>query len=418
MRSDLQLNRTVLNNGLTVITNKVQNSKIVAINYVVEVGSFYEKKYPSGISHFLEHMMMNGTKTRSKKEIYAAIQYLGGKINAGTSFYHTDYNCIIIHKNWKNGVEILSDIVWNAKISNGDIEKEKSVISQEISTLRDDPINHIKDSILLNLFPNDPEKHSVIGTYESVNSITKNLLDNFRNQYYTPSRTTLIISGDVEHEEITTLVEGIKISKGQVEDIELCSSESIKKLNSESHFIKNPFEQGYFTCTMYAPSRKDGDYYAYQLIIRLLSHGLSSRLYAKLREDLGLLYALGMDYIDFKDGAVTIFIAISNDNNFREIKTHLMNALNDLKINKISDSELQKVKNNYLFDLYNYQESVKEQNDFIIEEYLYSEISDINTTIEKINSVSIWNIMECSKKYFNNDNYMFIEMNPSTIKEN
>lgn len=403
------MNKTTLSNGMTIITNKVSASKIVAIEYVVEAGSFYEERYPFGISHFLEHMMLNGTRTRSKEEIYDTIQYLGGDINANTSLYHTNYQCTIMKNYWREGLEILSDVVWNASLPESEIEKERKVIQQEIGTLSDNPTNRIKDCIFTNLFKDNPEKHTVIGTIDSINAINKKNLEKYKDYFYTPDRVALIVSGDIDHHEIVSFFDDFhfKFSENRVEEPQ---PESFKKLDSKTYKINSSFDQGYFSCVMLAPSRKNNDFHTFQLIIKLLSDGLSSRLYKKLREELGLLYGLGMQHLDLKENGLGLFLAITEAENFAEVKLSFLEELNKLKEHLISERELQQFKNVTIFYLYNGLERISDSNDSIVTDYMFADIEDINTTIEKISSITAHDIMSCAKKYFVESNYMFVEM--------
>ncbi|MBD8496908.1 insulinase family protein [Paenibacillus arenosi] len=404
------MNKTVLSNGMTIITNKV-SSKIVALEYVVQVGAFHEEGYPFGISHFLEHMMLNGTTSRSKEDIFNTIQYLGGDIDANTSFYSTNYQCTIMKKFWKDGLEMVSDIVWNAAVPEGEIEKERKVIEQEIKMLSDDPINHLQEGIFANLFKDNPEKYTVIGTVDSISGINKTRLDAYRAQFYTPDRVALVVSGDIEHSEIVSFFDNYDIQASS-KHIEELLPEAVNTLGSETYAIRSDFDQGYFSCAMIAPSRQSEDYYAFQLIINLLSEGLSSRLYRKLREELGLLYGLGMQYLELKDNGLGLFIAITAAENFAEVKANFIEELNKLKEQLISDYELQQIKNVATYHLYSVSESMADLNEKIVTDHMFAEIEDIEDTIQTISSITANDIMNCANRYFVKSNYMFVEMIP------
>ncbi|GAV11427.1 pitrilysin family protein [Paenibacillus sp. NAIST15-1] len=407
------MEKTVLNNGFTIITNKVSTSKLVALEYVVKVGSFYEDEYPIGISHFLEHMMLSGTKKRSNEDINNDIKYFGGYINGGTSFYRTSFDCTIMKEYWREGLEILSDVVWNATLPEDRIDKERNVIKQEIGLLYDDAMIHLRDHIFSGLLKDGKsDKYTVIGTTDSIGAINKQNLDEYMHKFYTPNRTTLFVSGDVDHHEIISFFNDfhIETSNTHIEDLKI---EEFRKLDSVTHSFNSKFDRGYFCCSMFAPSKKSECYYTFELIINLLSTGLSSRLYRKLREELGLLYGLGMDHIDLKERGLSIFTAISDPENFSQIKISFLEELNKLKEELVSERELQEVKNSVMYHLYRESETVSNINTKAIEHYFHGNSEDVKTIVDKISGITPNDIMRCAKEFFIESNYMYIEVTPN-----
>ncbi|RXZ78083.1 insulinase family protein [Paenibacillaceae bacterium] len=405
------MEKATLDNGMTIFTNTIPGSRLVVMHYLIKVGSFYEKKYSAGISHFIEHMLFNGTKNQSKEEILDCIEDLGGEINAYTSLTSTVYHCSLLNEHWKKGLELLSDIVWNSTLPEDSFENEKKVIIQEIRSLNSHPITAVKNAIFQNLFKMNPEKHSVIGTEESVREISLRQLQEYKNSHYIPNRAVLVISGDIQQSEIAEFLNSFSINDNNMKTINDIEDDNLFELNSETYKVSKAFEQGCLAIANFSPSKNSVDYYPYLFIESILADGLSSRLYRELRERLGIVYEIGMGHIELNNQGLSVFTALTNKENFEEVKEVFFKQAAILKKDLVSETELLRLKNKLLYNLLSSNQSIEKLNEDLLVGLLHRGYPlKEEDLISKIRSVTSEDIRQCANNYFISTNYMFIEM--------
>ncbi|MDE7170160.1 MAG: insulinase family protein, partial [Mucispirillum sp.] len=196
-----------LANGVTVLYEKVPEVKVVSVQCWLKTGSVNETAENSGISHFLEHMLFNGTKKFKPGDIDEYLDARGGYNNAFTSTDVTNYYVTIPAEEAEAAFEVVSDMVFNALLLPEEIEKEKPVVLQEINRKYDDPAYKMWQDLQETLFKGVPYERQVIGTSESVSALTKEQIDDYYNRFYHPQNMTLIIAGDIEKNRAVELAE-------------------------------------------------------------------------------------------------------------------------------------------------------------------------------------------------------------------
>ncbi|MFC1698144.1 M16 family metallopeptidase, partial [Nanoarchaeota archaeon] len=187
-----------LKNGLTVIHKKT-NDKSVAVEVMFKVGSNYEPDKWAGISHFIEHMMFEGTKNRNAHNIVKEIEQYGGEINAATSHDRTLYYIKIQKKHFEKALEILSDMLLNSLFDHKIIEKERGVILSEINMITDDPKQYQWLLLFSNLFKKNNTKRPIIGFKKTVEKLKRKDFLYYINQYYAPNNCVVSVVGDVKN---------------------------------------------------------------------------------------------------------------------------------------------------------------------------------------------------------------------------
>ena len=167
-----------LSNGINVVTFNMPHVSSVSINIIVKVGSRYESRQESGISHFLEHMAFKGTKTRSAEEIAKEFDIIGGYFNAYTSREHTVYYSKVLNENFDQALEILADILQNSLFAKADIEKELSVIMQEMASVNDNPDELVYEKFYSLAFEGQPIGKSILGDAKNLAKFKKEITIN------------------------------------------------------------------------------------------------------------------------------------------------------------------------------------------------------------------------------------------------
>ncbi|HEU5395454.1 MAG TPA: pitrilysin family protein, partial [Candidatus Methylomirabilis sp.] len=198
--------KTVLGNGIVVLTEQMPQVRSVSIGVWVKVGSRFESAERAGISHFIEHLLFKGTESRSAEEIAQAIDSVGGTLDAFTSRENTCLYAKVLGEHLPLAVDLLSDLLLHPRLAPEDIEKERRVVLEEIKMVEDDPDDLIHDLFAMQLWRDHPLGRPVLGFRETLQPITRqDILDHLRD-FYQPDRVIVAAAGDLEHERVADLV--------------------------------------------------------------------------------------------------------------------------------------------------------------------------------------------------------------------
>ncbi len=287
--------RKVLKNGMTVLFEK-RDIPVVGVAFAVRNGGINESDEEKGISHFIEHMLYKGTPTRDSKKIAEEIEKNGGELNGFTDEEITAYWCKMPSKHLDIALEVLSDMVKNPLFDEKELEKERKVIFEEIKMRKDIPRVYVYDKIKEFLY-DKPFGPSLIGTYDTMNSIDrKKIIDKFK-KIYTPNNLILCVVGDADFDKIVEFVNrNFGKEKGEVPRFK------VKLTNSEKIEFRKGIDQVNLVFAFHTPLAKDKKNYAAQVLNCLMGGGMSSRLFQEIREKRNLAYAvkgeveIGRDY--------------------------------------------------------------------------------------------------------------------------
>lgn len=335
--------KTILSNGLRIVTSTMPHTYSVTIGVFVGTGSRYEREEEAGISHFIEHLCFKGTEKRATaKEIAGAIEGVGGILNGGTDKEMTVYWCKVARPHLSLAVDVLADMLSHSTFDPGEIEKERRVIVEEIKMNFDSPQQRVDVLIDELLWLNQPLGRDVIGTKAIVDVLTRqNMLDYLARQY--PSNNIVVsIAGDITHEEAVDNMEKAFGSwrSGVPQDYYPVDGEQHQpRLRVE----QRDTEQAHLCLAMPGLSLKHPDRFVLDLLSVILGEGMSSRLFLEIREKQGLAYAVH-SYVDhFLDaGSLAIYAGIAPDRLSVTIMA-LLGELNRLK-EQVSETELSKAK--------------------------------------------------------------------------
>ncbi len=280
-----QFYRKVLKNGMTVILEK-RNLPVVSVAFAVRNGGVNEKEEEKGISHFIEHMLYKGTPTRNAKRIAEEIEKNGGDLNGFTSEEITAYWCKMPSKHLGVALDVLSDMIKNPLFDEKEIEKERLVIFEEIKMYHDTPRMHVFDEIQKSLY-DGTMKINLAGTFDTMKSINREkMVDKFR-EIYTPNNMILCVVGDADFNYLVKFAEeNFGDKKGKVP----FSKFNLKnKLRTE---MRPGIDQANLVFAYHAPLAEDKKCYAAIILNSLMAGGMSSRLFAEIREKRNLAYSV------------------------------------------------------------------------------------------------------------------------------
>jgi len=306
--------KTVLPNGLRIISEQVRGFRSISVGVWIEVGSRHEAKERGGVSHFLEHMVFKGTRTRSAEQIALSLESLGGTLNAFTGREQTCYYARILDCHLPRAIDVLADLVVNPRLVPKDIEKERKVICEEILDLEDAPSEFLHDMFCENLWLDHPIGRPIMGNVQTVGAITRKDLVAHLRAHYGPPNVVVAAAGNVDHDYLVRLVK--KYCRFTVGTAAGHLSGSPKGLD-DAGVVLPPAEstqrnlalardlnQAHVCIGARAMPFSDKRRYVLLVLSNLLGGGMSSRLFQAVREKRGLVYSIYAFHDFFKDTGI------------------------------------------------------------------------------------------------------------------
>ncbi len=397
--------KKIYKNGLRVITIPMKENPTVTVLVLVGTGSNYEKKEINGISHFLEHMCFKGTiKRPTAQSISHELDGLGCQYNAFTSNEMTGYYAKGDSKNFKQIFDVVSDVYLNSTFPVTELEKEKGVIIEEINMYEDMPSSHVQDLFDSVLYGDQPAGWSVLGTKENIYKMIRDNFVNYKNSHYVSSNTVIVVSGNIKSDEV------YKEVNKYFKDIK--STDKVKKIKTKDSQV-NPnvlikfkeTDQTHFVLGVRTFPLLDKRNIVLSLLSSVLGAGMSSRLFIKLREEMGVAYYVRA-YNDpsLDHGSLQISAGVNNTRTEEVIK-EILKECNLLISKKVSDEELKKVKS---FIIGNMKMSLEATDDIANfyggQELMKNEIKNLDEKIKEINKVTSEDIQKMAKLVFKNKN--------------
>lgn len=294
--------KTVLKNGLRVISESVPAFRSVSVGLWVEIGSRHEAEQQAGISHFLEHMVFKGTRTRSARAIAVALESLGGTLNAFTAREQTCYYARMLGEHLPEAMDVLADILVNPKVSSADVDQERKVICEEIRDVEDAPSDFLHDLFCENLWLGHPIGRPIMGSVRTVNKITRKELVSHLRAHYTPENIIVAAAGNVDQDHLVRLVKKHCRFAGKNSAGELQQPPSNAPMRNCVQ--QRDLNQAHVCIGARAIPFLDKRRYALLVLNNLLGGGMSSRLFQTLREKRGLVYAIYSFHDFFKDTGI------------------------------------------------------------------------------------------------------------------
>lgn len=394
-----------LDNGIPVLIDNIESINTVSLGIFVNTGSRNEYPEESGVSHYIEHMMFKGTETRTAKEISEIIDNEGGMINAYTSRDLTVYYIQMLSNKIGTGIDVLSDMFMNSTFSEENLEKERNVIIEEIRMYDDIPEEIIHDENV-KYAVTGVQSNSVLGTIESLKGITRERFLKYFNEQYIASNLVISVAGKVDVDEIYTL---LNKGLGKFRDSNFRRDiDTSFIINGGENLIKKETNQVHLCFNTRGNGVKDDMKYPGAIISSVLGGNMSSRLFQKIREERGLAYSIYSYGTAFLEGGLFTIYAGTTKESYKEVLEIIKNEFNDIRENGITESELQKSKNQFLSMLTFSLESSKGKMSRMANSYLlYDEVIDIDEIIEKIEKITLEDIKRTAEYLFQEEYYSY-----------
>jgi predicted Zn-dependent peptidase len=333
--------KTILENGIKVITEEIPYLNSVSIGVWVLSGSRDERPHENGISHFIEHLLFKGTDRRTAFDIAKEIDSVGGTLNAFTGRESTCFYAKVLDKNLPLAIDLLSDIFLHPLMDPKDVEKERLVILQEIKMVEDTPDDYIHDLFNQACWGGNSLGFPIFGTSELVQSFTREQISCFFKESYPPDRIVVCAAGNLKHEE---LVERIGETFGQISKSSKIKERVTPQSVSTTNVWKRELEQVHFCLGTRGLPYNHSLRFASYLLNTILGGGMSSRLFQEIRENRGLAYSVYSYLPTYIDTGLVVVYAGTNEGSFDEVVELILKEFGRLKTEPFKNGELETAK--------------------------------------------------------------------------
>jgi predicted Zn-dependent peptidase len=395
--------RTVLPNGLTVLTEEMDHIRSVSIGIWIKTGSRHEEPEQNGMTHFIEHMVFKGTETRSAVDIARQIDSIGGNMDAFTAKECVCFNVKILDEHLPIAFEVLSDLVLHPVFDTKDIARERGVILEEIKMDEDSPDYLVHEIFTQNFWKDHPLGKPILGTKETVRSFEQQRITDYFRQRFSPANMIISAAGRLQHQHFVDLVE--RYFGGLAPNASV--SNQIVPKTSARIILRNKKSLEQVQLCIGVPSDPIGHErrYTSYILNTLLGGGMSSRLFQRIREDQGLVYAIYSELSPYRDtGCMSVYAGCSRDNVNKVVRS-VVAEFGNMKSEQIAPEELDRAKNQLKGNLMlSLESSTARMSNLARQEMYFDHFFDLDEIIARIDAVTTDDLIELARSYFVCDN--------------
>jgi len=396
------IHREVLPNGLTVLSEEMSHIRSISIGIWMKTGSRDEVPESNGISHFVEHMVFKGTKSRSAKEIAREVDSIGGNIDAFTGKETICFNVKVLDEHLPKALDILSDLVLNPVFDPKDITREKGVILEEIKMDEDNPDYLVHEIFTQNFWKDHPLGKPILGTKDTVRSFERDKVFDFYRQRFAPNNIIVSAAGNLNHGRFMGLIRErfaalestpngfhqpapavtpriITRNKKSLEQVQLCMGVPSHPISHEKRFVS-------------------------YILNTVLGGGMSSRLFQKIREEHGLAYSIYSDLSPYRDtGCLGVYAGMSLEST-RSVVDSILAEFKELKSGPIPAEELRRAKDQLKGSLMlSLESSTSRMSNLARQQMYFEKFLTMDETIAQIEKVSGDEVCEMANCLFQSD---------------
>lgn len=392
--------KTILENGLRVLSSQMVHTMSASICIYVGSGSRYEEESQAGISHYVEHMLFKGTERRPTSiDISGAIEGVGGIMNGSTDRELCGYWCKVALPHFLEGLDVLIDMVCNSVFDATEIETERTVIQEELGMSHDHPGYRADTLIDEMMWPNQPLGRDVGGSKESVQGITRDMLiDHFRRQY-SPSNIVISVAGNLTHEQVVEAV-ALRFKTGSV--LPALSWQPVVEYQRNHPQARTEYrkaEQAHMCLGLPGISRDHPDRYRLDIMNTVLGEGMSSRLFSEVRERQGLAYDIHSSVSHLKDtGSIVVYCGVDPKKATKALDT-IIRELERMKVG-VSEEELNRgrelAKGRLLLSMEDTRAVAAWGG---VQEMLHGQVITVEDVVKKVDAVNTDDLRDVAKKF-------------------
>ena len=396
--------KTTLKNGLRILTIPRKDDLATTFLVLVEAGSKYETKEISGLSHFLEHMCFKGTDKRPKAiDIAGELDGLGADCNAFTAQEYTGYFAKVEAHKLDQALDIVSDLYLNPVFDVAEIEKEKGVVVEELNMYEDLPMRKVNDLFMELLYGDQPAGWDIGGTKEVVRSLTKDQLTAYRAAHYVPQATVVVVAGAFDEADIIKKIDaafgnipsGAKSGKAAVTETQIAP---------QAYMKKKAVDQTHVMLGCRAFSAFDERRFALEVMADILGGGMSSRLFQKIREEMGAAYSVRAGADLFTDHGFMAVNAGIDQTKLIPVIQAVLTEMKKLKDEPVPEAELRRAKNHLVGRIILGLEASDELASFYGAQEIAGEpLMSPQELVEKLEAVTAEDVQNVARDIFTDD---------------
>jgi predicted Zn-dependent peptidase len=403
--------KTVLDNGVTVISEHIDSMRSVSIGIWVKNGSRAEDSSENGIAHFLEHMVFKGTKKRSPLKIAQSMESLGGSLNAFTGKEVTCFFANALDTHLKNAIEILADIVCNSTFPEKEINREKQVVLEEIKSIKDTPEEYVFDIFHEKLFPNSSLGRPILGSENIIDGLNRSQILSFWKDNYFGQNIIISAAGQLSHSNLINLAKKYFVFSNSPRARPV---EKVKSASAKAYYLDQPINQAHLCTGGVSISYKSDDRFPLMILNTYLGGGMSSRLFQQVREKRGLAYSV-YSFLDFYSDVGLFGIYAGTDHQKLDIiQSLLKDELHRVSTEPLKKNMLSKLKNQLKGNLVlSLESSSRRMSRLAKNEIYFGEYVSLDNLIKSIDQVEQEDIISIAQKVFRPDDFITVILNPS-----
>src|SRR5579872_6256217 len=403
MTNERNIRRTVLPNGLIVLTERMEHVRSVAMGVWMRVGSRHEIPELNGISHFVEHMVFKGTKSRTAQSIAREVDAIGGNLDAFTGKETVCFNVKVLDEHVGTALDVLSDLVLNPVFASDEIARERGVILEEIKMDEDNPDTLVHEIFTQNFWKGHPLGKPILGTRDTVRSFERPPVHDFYGQRFAPGNMIITAAGHLNHDRFVELVRkhfaGMKpVSNG----FHSAPPKIISRIILRN---KKALEQVQICVGVPSYPITHEKRHSSYILNTLLGGGMSSRLFQNIRERQGLAYAIYSDLNPYRDtGCMSIYAGTSRASAGKVVES-IVSEFRKLKTEMVTPDELRRSKDQLKGSLMlSLESSNARMSNLARQEMYFDHFYGLDELIAKIEAVTAEELQELANQFFETDN--------------
>jgi predicted Zn-dependent peptidase len=400
----MSVKRTVHSSGLRIVTEEVPSVRSAAVGIWVNVGSRDEAPATAGASHFLEHLLFKGTKSRTALEISSSIESVGGEMNAFTSKEYTCFYARVIDTDLPMAIDVVSDLITSSIVTALDVDAERKVVLEEIAMRDDDPSDLVHDLFSDTYYGDTQIGRPILGTIDSINKMSRNTVFNYYKKKYQPSDLVVAVAGNIKHKRVVAMVEEA-LSRDNFLDVigtpNIRANTPVKRgPQTPVGLMYRKTEQAHMLYGMEGVPRADNRRFAMGVLSAALGGGMSSRLFQEIREKRGLAYSVYAYSQQFAGTGTIGFYAGCNPTKAIEVVEIIREVLSDVADHGMSHEEIERAKGAVRGSLVLSQEDSGSRMSRIGKnEIVYGQVMDFDDILKEISRVSAEDIRQIAGEY-------------------
>ncbi len=402
--------KTVLPNGVRILTEEIPHVHSVAIGLWVDTGSKNEHPDVWGISHFIEHMLFKGTKTRTAMQIAQELEDTGGSINAFTDKENTCFYARVLDTHIDKAIDVLTDIYLNSVFDPDEIEREKQVVLEELKMYEDSPDELSYDTIVENIWHGHPLGHKIVGTSDTIKEFSRNKIVDYMDNHYTVGKLVIAVAGKIKTDEV---IDKLEKRLGHLKGKPSIDDEPSILYNTQLCAKYKDIEQLHVCLGTKGPAVTDDERYTFAIIDSILGGGMSSKLFQEIREKRGLAYSIGSYELLYKKGGIFgVYAGISPDN-LKDVIKYTLQEFDFIKEGKVSEEDISRAKEHLKGSLLLSLEAVKNRMMRLSRNEIYFQRSiSSQEIIDSIDKVDFKQIVDIANNIFDKEKMSLVVVGP------